>query len=124
VTALWEAVELYVGDRKPQRRFTRGEVRAIVKRACEGLADAKADRVKKVLCGSLNHSSIKDRLEYALTQEGVPMTPDELVLLRRLGDERNLAVHGSMAAPTHEEIDRGVAVMSRAIITRWQRPAR
>jgi hypothetical protein len=56
-----------------------------------------------------------------LSEEGVPVTDEDLALLRRLRDERNLALHGSAAAPEHEEIDRGIAVVTRALTTRLHR---
>jgi hypothetical protein len=121
VGALWEAIEFYVGKRNPSRRFTRSEVSAIVDRAIDGLAGEHAARVEEVLRQFLNQPPITTRLKHVLAEEGVPVTDDDLALLRRLRDERNLALHGSTAAPEHEEIDRGVAVMSRAMTTRFHR---
>jgi hypothetical protein len=121
VAALWEAIEFYVGDRNPPRRFTRSEITAIVSRAVEGLSGDQAQRVKEVLSAFLNQPPIIARLEHALGDEGVPVTDDDLALLRRLRNERNLALHGSTAAPEHEEIDRGLAVLSRALTTRLHR---
>jgi hypothetical protein len=57
-----------------------------------------------------------------LGEEGVPVTDDDLALLRRLRNQRNLALHGSTAAPEHHEIDRGIAVLSRALTTRLHSP--
>jgi hypothetical protein len=42
VTALWEAIEFYVGRRGPEKPFRRDEVTAIVERARAGLPDAQA----------------------------------------------------------------------------------
>jgi hypothetical protein len=124
VGALWEAIEFYVGKRKQSRQFTRRDIASIVDRATSGLESPKAARVDEVLRQFLNHRSITARLRYVLTEERVPVTEDDLALLGRLRDERNLALHGSAAAPEHEEIDRAVAFMSRAITTRWHRAAR
>jgi hypothetical protein len=121
VGALWEAIEFYVGRRNPDRLFTRDAVDAIVLRAADGLADDKAARVGDVLRQFLNQPPIMTRLKHVLIEEGVPFTDDDLELLRRLRDERNLALHGSTAAPEHEDVDRGVAVMSRAMVTRIHR---
>jgi hypothetical protein len=123
VTALWEAIEFYVGKRRPERLFSRTEIDAIVDDAIRRLADDKAARVEDVLRGFLNQPPISARLKYVFDQEGVPVTDNDLALLSRLREERNLALHGSSAAPEHDEIDRGIAVMSRAFITRWYRGA-
>jgi hypothetical protein len=58
VAALWEAIEFYVGDRNPPRRFTRSEISAIVGRAVEGLGGDHAQRVEELLGGSsISHRS-------------------------------------------------------------------
>jgi hypothetical protein len=121
VGALWEAIEFYVGERNPSRRFTRNEVSAIVDRAIDGLRGDQATRAEEVLRQFLNQPPITARLNHVLFEEGVPVTHDDLALLRRLRDERNLALHGSTAAPEHEEIDRGIAVLTRALTTRLHR---
>jgi hypothetical protein len=61
------------------------------------------------------------RLQHVLAQEGVPVTEDDRALLRRLRRHRNRALHGSNATPDHDDVDRVVAFMSRAIATRWHR---
>lgn len=121
VGALWEAIEFYVGERNPSRRFTRTEVSAIVDRAIDGLRGDQATRVEEVLRQFLNQPPITARLKHVLGEEGVAVTNNDLALLRRLRDERNLALHGSTAAPEHEEIDRGIAVLTRALTTRLHR---
>jgi hypothetical protein len=121
VSALWEAVEFYVGKLAPEALFTRDEIDAIVQGACSGLSDQKADRVQNVLRGSLNQFSVRARLAHVLAQDGVPVTDDDLALLGRLRVDRNKALHGSASAPSHDDIDRAVAFVSRAITTRWQR---
>jgi hypothetical protein len=60
-------------------------------------------------------------LEFVLADESVPVDEDDRALLGRLRKQRNLAVHGSAAAPDHDDIDRGVAFMSRALTTRLHR---
>jgi len=123
VGALWEAIEFYVGKRTPSAGFARAEIDAIVESACSGLSDKKADRVQDVLRRSLNQFSIRGRLAHVLAQEGVPATTDDLDLLRRLRDARNKALHGSTATPAHDDIDRAVAFLSRAITSRLLRSA-
>lgn len=121
VAALWEAVEFYVGNRGPEAQFTADEVAAIVDRKSSGLAGNKALRVEKVLRQSLNHFPIRARLEHVLAEDGVPIMAEDLDLLGRLRKDRNRALHGATAAPPHDAIDRAVALMSRAITTRWHR---
>lgn len=123
VAALWEAIEFYVGKRNPSRRFGRDEVGAIVDRAVDGLEPGKADRVEHVLRGFLDQAPLMVRLEHTLAEDGVPITSDDLALLRGLRISRNRAVHGSAAAPEHDDIERGIAVLSRAITTRMHRAA-
>ena len=118
VGALWEAIEFYVGDRNPPRMFESDEIDAIVGSATNGLAHPKAQRVEEVLRRSLNQAPIMARLRHVLGEEAVPATDDDLTLLRRLRAERNSALHGSSGAPEHEDIDRAVAFMSRALTTR------
>lgn len=121
VAALWEAVEFYVGNRGPRAQFTAEDVAAIVERASAGLAGAKSARVENLLRQSLNHFPIRARLEHVLNEDRVPFTADDLDLLARLRKDRNRALHGATAAPTHDDIDRALALMSRAITTRWYR---
>jgi hypothetical protein len=121
VGALWEAIEFYVGSRNPRQQFSRSEVDAIVERSTEGLGNDHATRVEEVLRQFLNQPPIMARLKHVLDHEGAPVTAEDLSLLARLRKERNSALHGATAAPAHDDIDRAVACMSRAIATRWQR---
>ncbi|HEY4280332.1 MAG TPA: hypothetical protein VGM91_19065 [Conexibacter sp.] len=119
VGALWEAIEFYVGGRTQGRLFERRDVAEIVERAANGLADEQAARVEEVLRKFLNQPSITARLKHVLAEEEVPFTRDDLALLASVRRERNLALHGDAAAPEHDDIDRAVAFMSRAIAARW-----
>lgn len=119
VGALWEAIEFYVGKRTPDAQFAPDEIDSIVESARRGVSDTKATRVEKVLRQTLNQFSISARLEHVIAQEGVPVTADDLALIGRLRKARNKALHGSTAAPAHDDIDRAIAFMSRAITTRW-----
>ena len=123
VGALWEAIELYVGKRNPPKLFDRDEVGAIIERAASGLTEDRAARVDEVLRQFLNQPPLIPRLEYVLAEEGVPVTDDDRALLGRLRGARNKALHGSAAASEHEDIDRAIAFMSRALTTRLHRAA-
>jgi hypothetical protein len=90
-----------------------------VERARAGLPDAQAKRVEDALRQRLNDFSITARLKYLLSEDGVPVAPEDLDLLRDLRTQRNEALHGGAAAPAHDDVDRGVAFLSRAITTRW-----
>ena len=121
VGALWEAIEFYVGKSNPPKLFDRHEVDAIVERAVGGLTGDKAARVQEVLRHFLNQPPITPRLEYVLAEEGVPVNDDDRALLGRLRAARNKALHGTAAASEHEDIDRAIAFMSRALMTRVHR---
>ena len=112
-------MEFYVGERGPIAQFSAEEVTAIADRASTGLSVPKALRVRNVLSEWLNRLSITARLQHALAEDGVPVTEADLALLRRLRKQRNRAVHGAIAEPAHDDIDRVLAFMSRAITTRW-----
>lgn len=121
VGALWEAIEFYVGKLSPDAQFNSEEIASTVAGACGGLSEKKAARVASILRRSLNQFSIKARLQHVLAQDGVPVSTEDLALLGRLRDARNKALHGSTAAPAHEDIDRAVAFVSRVLMTRHRR---
>ena len=74
-------------DRRPRGRGSRRRPRAARRGALKGF---------------LNQPPIIARLEHVLGDDGVPVTADDLALLRRLRNERNLALHGSAAAPDEQ----------------------
>lgn len=119
VAALWDAIEFYLGDRSPEPGFTDEEIAGTVERASEGLTAAKAERVGNVLRQWLNSWSPTARLEHLLRDEGVPFSDEDMRRIGRLRSARNRALHGAQAAPSHDEIDQAVGLMSRAISTRW-----
>lgn len=122
LAALWDAIEFYLGDRSPEPQFTPDEITETVERASDGLSPGQAERVGNVLRQWLNSSSPVARLEYVLRDEGVPYTDDDMNVIRGLRQARNRAIHGAETAPTHEEVDQAVGLMSRAMTTRWSPP--
>jgi hypothetical protein len=125
VSALWEAIEFYVSDRGRHELFSPDEIAAVARDATANVTDEQAARVRDVLGTFLNQRSIIARLQHVLVDDDVPVTADDLALLRRLRRQRNRAVHGAAATPTHTDIDRAVAFISRAVTTRWyQDPVR
>jgi len=123
VAALWDAIEFYLGRRSPAPGFTDDEIAAAVERASQGLTAAKAERVGTVLRQWLNSWSPTARLEHVLRDEGVPFNDEDMRRVKRLRGARNRALHGAEAAPSHDEIDQVVGLMSRAISTRWSQAA-
>jgi hypothetical protein len=123
VAALWDAIEFYLGDRGPEPGFTGEEIAATVERASEGMTEAKAERVGNVLRQWLNSWSPQARLENVLVDEGVPFTDEDMRRIRCLRRARNRALHGAESMPRHDQIDQAVGLMSRAMVTRWSRPA-
>ena len=120
VAAFWEAIEFYVGNRGTRKLFDDKETSAIIDRATSGLPDSKAIRVQRLLEDLLNNESLMTRLRRVLDEDSVPLTDDELALLRRLRRQRNRVVHGAHAVPAHHDLDRAIAIVSRAIVIRWQ----
>jgi hypothetical protein len=123
VVAFWEAIEFYVGDYKPGKQFTRSECAAIVARACEGLPEAKAERVKNLLQNQINNWSILARFERVLEAEGVPYTEEDKRRVKEMREARDRGVHGRNVDASHAEIDQAVGLMSRAMTTRWSHSA-
>src|SRR4051794_1377443 len=124
VVALWEAIEFYVGDYSPGAQFTDAEIKGAVNRAREGMTGAKSERVGNVLRNMLNSWPILARFEQVLDAEAVPYSEEDRTGIKGLRISRSRAVHGAFAQPSHEEIDRAVGLLSRALSTRWcRRPA-
>jgi hypothetical protein len=120
VAALWEAMEFYVGKRGTRKLFDDRETSSIVDRAISGLPDSKATRLQRLLEDLLNNASLMTRLRRVLDEDSVPLTDDDVALLRRLRRQRNRVVHGGRAVPDHRDLDRAIAIISRAIVIRWQ----
>jgi hypothetical protein len=121
VAALWEAVEFYVGDRGPAGLFSEDDIARVTRAATTTLTDERASRVRDVLRTFVNQPSIMARLQHVLSEDRVPLAADDLAVLKRLRYHRNRAVHGATAAPQHNDIDRALALLSRAITHRWYR---
>lgn len=119
VAAFWDAVEFYVGKRGSRKFFDDDEISTIVDRATAGLPDEKANRVRRLLEDLVNNQSLMTRLRQVLAEDRVPLTNDDLALLRKLRRQRNRVAHGGRAMPAHADLDRAVAMMSRAMVIRW-----
>jgi hypothetical protein len=119
VTALWEAIEFYLEDRGPTPEFTAEEIAAAIERATEGMTEGKANRVGNVLRQWLNSWSPQARLQNVLADEGIPFTGEDMRRVRNLRKARNRALHGAESVARQDEIDQAIALMSRAITTRW-----
>ena len=120
VAAFWDAIEFYVGNRGNRELFDADEISAIVDRSISGLPDEKATRVQRRLENLVNNESLMTRLRRVLDEHSVPLSDDDLVLLRRLRRQRNRVVHGGRAAPSHDDLDQAIAIISRAMVIRWQ----
>lgn len=119
VTALWEAIEFYLEDRGPEPEFTAEEIAAAIERATEGMAEGKSSRVGNVLRQWLNSWSPQARLQNVLADEDIPFTDEDMRRVRNLRKARNRALHGAESMARQDEIDQVIALMSRAITTRW-----
>lgn len=116
VTAIWEAIEFYVGATKVPEMFTRQALREIRKSLPVGLPERKASRLRELI-GNLNNPPLLVRLRHRIALDGVPISADEYALLVALRSVRNGVAHGrEVEPPTDEELMRGVAVVCRMIV--------
>jgi hypothetical protein len=118
VAAFWEAAEFYVGGRGSRKLFEAEDIATVVARATAGASDDHATRITQLLEGLLNSESLMTKLKRVLAEDGVPVTADDLAVLRRLRKQRNRAVHGAAAAPAHADLDQAIAFISRAMVIR------
>ena len=118
VAAFWDAVEFYVGKRGSRKLFDDDEISTIVDRATSDLPDEKANRVRRLLEDLLNNQSLMTRLQQVLAEDQVPLTNADRALLRKLRRQRNRVAHGGRAMPAHADLDRAVAMISRAMVIR------
>jgi hypothetical protein len=121
VAAFWEAVEFYVGDRGPAELFSEDEIAAVARGAIATLGDEQAQRVRDVLRNFLNQPSIMTRLRLVLSDDHVPVRREDFAVLKRWRRHRNRAVHGAATVREHSDIDRALALPSRAMAHRWHR---
>jgi len=121
VTALWEAIEYYVGDTVAPALFTKTELRAIRRSLPPEIKDEKRKRVEDMI-GLLNTPPLIARLRYRLASDGVPISESEVVLLKRLRGVRNNVAHGKVTERVEEsDIIYGIAIVVRMLVAAMER---
>jgi hypothetical protein len=119
VQALWQAIESYVAGTKCRPLFDSEELEVIRDALPDSLTEFQRDTLVRAIAG-LNDPPLRVKLDQRIRQEGVPVTEDELGLLKRLRDARNAAVHGRSRGkpPSRDEIHHGIAIVSRMLVYR------
>jgi hypothetical protein len=118
-SALFEAVEFYVGDLELPPVVPRSKVRALCRVVIRSdLDDAQRQRVIDVLAW-VNRPPLRARFQAALKADGVPYTDDEIRVLWRLREVRNAAVHGAKSAePEAHDLELGRGLVNRMLVFR------
>ncbi len=120
VQALSLSLEAYAAGRSNERKlFSRVDlkkVRTLLKDQFEPKQQKRLDE----LVGKLNEESHGLRQQRLVREDAVPVTESELQLLANLRQARNDIVHGSEVKrpPTREQLDYGIAVVSRMLVQR------
>ncbi|WP_411075162.1 hypothetical protein [Streptomyces sp. cmx-4-7] len=116
VTALWEAVEFYVGKTAVPALFSKSERRAI-KRSLPKFGDQAKDGRLEMLLGDLNNPPLFVKFRRKIAIEGAPVSQNDIDLLSTLRKVRNDVVHGrSPNRPKTHEVNQGVAVVARILV--------
>ena len=120
VQALSLALEAYASGRSNvQKLFSKAELKE-VRALLDGRFPPSHQKRLDDLIGKLNEESHGHRLRRLLREDAAPVTDAELELLTDLRQARNDIVHGTEVKrlPTREQIDYGIAVVSRMLVHR------
>ena len=124
VMALWEAVEFYTSGTQAPRIFQKATLKAVRRRATDGLEGEQLKRVQDVVA-RLNEPPLMVRLRVALDEDQVPYEDSELSLLQRLRQVRNDLVHGrSRETPSATDLRYAKAIVNRMLVYRIGRLTR
>ncbi|MEU6946117.1 hypothetical protein ABZ957_12930 [Streptomyces sp. NPDC046316] len=116
VTALWEAVEFYVGKTSVPALFSKSEKRAI-RRSIPKFGDRGKDGRLEMLLGDLNNPPLFVKFRRKIALEGAPVSQNDIDLLSALRKVRNDVVHGrSPNRPKTHEVNQGVAIVARILV--------
>lgn len=118
VGALWETLEYYAVHAPDSRWFQKAEVRALRKRAVEGLSDQQTKRLDHML-SQLNSSSLQERIWRLAEADGVAATAGEREAVARTRQFRNSMLHGSdLPDLDHDEMNYATSVVARLLVAR------
>ena len=124
VMSLWEAIEFYTSGIVVPPLFEKRELRALARRATEGIEDVKRQRIME-LVGRINEPPLLTKLRTALSQDQVPYTEEEFELLSKVRRIRNDFVHGrSRSLPSDTDLRLVVAFVNRMLVHRMDRLSR
>ncbi|MGP3635728.1 hypothetical protein ACTU45_20590 [Streptomyces sp. 24-1644] len=116
VTALWEAIEFYVGKTAVPGLFSKSDKRAI-RRALPEFSDQHKSKRLEVLLGDLNNPPLFVKFRRRVSLDGAPVSQSDVDLLAKLRKVRNDVVHGrSPDEPDVHEVNQGVAIVSRILV--------
>lgn len=116
VQALWEAIEFYVADVRPARRFSDAEARRVRKKVPSDIDPELRQRVMDLLA-KINDAPLMAKLREAAHRNGVPLTETEMELLARIRRVRNDTAHGRAAeVPPTEDLEYAVSVVARLLL--------
>ncbi|MEU7871560.1 hypothetical protein [Dactylosporangium sp. NPDC049140] len=115
ITALWEAIEFYVGGTRVPNTFSQSELSEIRKKLRGMFTGEKKRRVEDMI-GYLNDAPTMAKFRFRLAQDGIPISPEEVETLVSLRRIRNDVVHGRAAGlPVLEHLNQGIAIVARII---------
>jgi hypothetical protein len=120
VQALSLSLEAYVAGRPNEHKlFTKADLKK-VRALLDGQFPPAQQKRLDDLVAKLNEESHGLRLRRLVREDAVPVTDSELQLLSDLRQARNDIVHGTEVKrpPTREQIDYGIAVVSRMLVHR------
>ncbi|MET3467037.1 hypothetical protein [Microbacterium sp. 1262] len=116
VSAIWEALEYYAADVRRQPSFQKHELRALRKRAVDGLTDDQSRRVEFAIA-QLNSSSLQERIWHQASLDGVRVSSGDRNVIARTRGYRNALVHGGDVEDlTRGDVNYAVSVVSRLLL--------
>jgi hypothetical protein len=116
VIALWEAIEFYASGISAPKLFSSSELDELREWIPATLSLEKRKRLEEKI-DELNSQSLFIRLKEALRRDGVPLTDDEIEVLRRLRKVRNPALHGEgRPEPAEGDLRRGLSIVARILM--------
>lgn len=114
ITAVSECLEFYAGSTELEGAFTRRDRKRLLA-AARGFPQEKRERVKQ-LVGDLNKSPLLARVRHRCAVDAVPISNEDMELLKRVRGQRNDLVHGKRDLADDREIDRAVALLARILV--------
>lgn len=121
--ALWECVEFLTSGIRVDPLFSSDELGKLKKLLAdhggtEEWSDVQSEKLRAAV-ESLNSVPLLAKFRELINAEDIPITEDDIQLLRGLRDARNAIVHGREAiAPRMQDVRCGIHIIARAIVHR------